>query len=94
MNKIDLTSEMASMKKGLNQLGQLLGDDTFIDQMHEFGNKAQIKFDQIEQLYNESESSYQTVLAFYGESKSTMQPNEFFKIFSTFTSHWQVLFFY
>lgn len=84
-----MTSEIATIKKGLAQLDQLQGQDKFIEKMQVFKEEAKIKFDQIESLLNETESSFEKVVLFYGE-KSLIQPNEFFKIFQTFTQHWQV----
>jgi uncharacterized protein YjaZ len=86
---VELLSDFSSVKKGLNQFDALTSDDNFTETMRAFQKEAKSKFDMIEQLSQDSESSFQKVVLFYGENIKTMQSNEFFKIFYTFTNNWQ-----
>lgn len=84
-------SEFSSVKKGLSQFDILSSDDTFTETMKAFQKEAKLKYDIIDQLQQDSETSFQKAVLFYGENVKTMQSNEFFKIFYTFVSNWQVI---
>lgn len=89
VNKLELMSDFATIRKELKQFDILSGNDIFIQQMKEFQKEAQNKYNSIEKLLKETEASYENVVSLYGENNKTMQPNEFFKIFFTFTTCWQ-----
>lgn len=90
VNKVELSSDFATIRKDLKQFDILSGTDPFIDQMKAFQKEAQDKFDSVEKSLKETESTYEHVVALYGENSKTVQPNEFFSTFSTFTTSWQV----
>jgi hypothetical protein len=90
VNKTELMSDFSIMKKGLKQFDILSGEDNFVEIIKEFQKEASNKFDQVEKVAQEFEQAYESVVLFYSENSKTMQPNEFFKIFSTFTISWQV----
>ncbi|CAO3653877.1 unnamed protein product [Mucor hiemalis] len=89
VNKVELVSEFSNIKKGLKQFDVLSSEDSFTETMKAFEKEAKKKFDMIEQLWQKSDSSFEKVVSFYGENSKTMQPNEFFKIFYTFSTSWK-----
>lgn len=91
VNKTELMSDFASMKKDLKLFDILKGEgDTFVENMKIFQKRANDKFKQVEKLAQAYQEAFESVVLFYGENSKTMQPNDFFRIFSTFTSSWQV----
>lgn len=90
VNKIEITSSFASIKKGLKQFDVLSSDDAFTCTMREFQKEAKIKFDQVDKLQSESEASFEKAVSFYGENVQKTQLNEFFNIFCVFINSWQV----
>lgn len=90
VNKVELASEFSTIKKGLKQFDSLSSEDSFTETMKAFEKEAQKKFDSLEQLQQKSDTSFEKVVSFYGENTKTMQPNEFFRIFHTFATSWQV----
>lgn len=90
VSKVELVSEFSNIKKGLKQFDVLSSEDSFTETMKAFEKEAKKKFDMIEQLWQKSDSSFEKVVSFYGENSKTMQPNEFFKIFYTFSTSWKV----
>lgn len=83
-------SDFATIRKDLKQFDILSGQDNFIQHMKEFQKEAQEKVKLVENLFKETDQAYEHVVILYGENNKTMQPNEFFRIFSTFTTTWQV----
>jgi hypothetical protein len=58
--------------------------------MKHFQTEAESKVSQVEQLQVKSDELFQKTVSFYGENVQTVQSNEFFKIFHTFITSWQV----
>lgn len=90
VNKVEVTSSFATIKKGLKQFDVLSSDDAFTNTMKQFQKEAKDKFDQVEKLQVESEASFEKVVLFYGENTEKTQLNEFFSIFHVFVNNWQV----
>lgn len=90
VNKVEITSSFATIKKGLKQFDVLSSDDAFTNTMKQFQKEAKDKFDQVEKLQVESEASFEKVVLFYGENTEKTQLNEFFSIFHVFVNNWQV----
>ncbi|KAG1121834.1 hypothetical protein G6F42_012044 [Rhizopus arrhizus] len=89
VNKVEVTSSFATIKKGLKQFDVLSSDDAFTNTMKQFQKEAKDKFDQVEKLQVESEASFEKVVLFYGENTEKTQLNEFFSIFHVFVNNWQ-----
>ncbi|GAN04863.1 hypothetical protein MAM1_0075c04328 [Mucor ambiguus] len=89
VNKIEITSSFATIKKGLKQFDALSSDDGFTHTMKQFQKEAKDRFDQVETLQAESEASFEKVVSFYGEDADKTQLNEFFSIFHVFVNNWQ-----
>ncbi|CAO3610251.1 unnamed protein product [Mucor fragilis] len=89
VNKIEITSNFAAIKKGLKQFDVLSSDDAFTHTMKQFQKEAKDKFDQVEKLQAESETSFEKTVVFYGENADKTQLNEFFSIFHVFVNNWQ-----
>lgn len=83
-------ADFNSIKHGLKQFDVLMSDDAFTQAIKQFQKEAENKLNQVETLQIKTEESYQKVVCFYGENVKGIQPDEFFKIFYTFTSSWQV----
>lgn len=90
VNKVEITSSFATIKKDLKQFDVLSSDDAFTNTMKHFQKEAKDKFDQVEKLQAESEASFEKVVLFYGENTEKTQLNEFFSIFHVFVNNWQV----
>ena len=58
--------------------------------MTDFRDKALSKFEELEVRYTSMDVAYKDAVSFYGENPSEMKPDEFFGIFKTFTSSWEV----
>ncbi|KAL0089033.1 hypothetical protein J3Q64DRAFT_1443535 [Phycomyces blakesleeanus] len=65
-------------------------DDKYADVMRKFRDEAAEKFDELEVRYTSMDVAYKDVVGFYGENPGQIQPDEFFGIFKTFTSSWEV----
>lgn len=66
--------------------------DNYAKVMHEFREKALEKFEELEVRYTSMDIAYKDAVSFYGENPAEMKPDEFFGIFKTFTSSWEVCF--
>jgi hypothetical protein len=58
--------------------------------MERFYLEATIEFNRVYLLRDKMNESYEQVVRFYGEDSVTMPPDEFFGIFKTFTTTWEV----
>jgi cytokinesis protein len=58
--------------------------------MHRFVGEAQIQFSIIETEMAQMHEAYKDCVKFYGEDPSIMKPDEFFGIFKTFMSSFEV----
>jgi cytokinesis protein len=65
-------------------------DDRYHICIQEFQEDAVKKFDELEVRYTSMDIAYKDVVTFFGENASEMKPDEFFGIFKTFTSSWEV----
>jgi cytokinesis protein len=65
-------------------------DDQFYKFVAQFQEEAVPKFDELEVRYTAMDIAYKDVVTFFGENASEMKPDEFFGIFKTFTSSWEV----
>lgn len=97
----DVVKEYNELRSGLQKLIDELdahyGDDykpepgdNFAKTMVEFRDKALEKFEELEVRYTSMDVAYKDAVAFYGENPNEMKPDEFFGIFKTFTSSWEV----
>lgn len=64
--------------------------DNFASVMRTFRDQALEKFEELEVRYTSMDVAYKDAVAFYGENPAEMKPDEFFGIFKTFTSSWEV----
>lgn len=65
-------------------------DDHYAQVMRNFRNEAIEKFEELEVRYTAMEVAYRDVVSYFGENPDQMKPDEFFSIFKTFTSSWEV----
>jgi cytokinesis protein len=65
-------------------------DDRYYECIQEFQEDAVKQFDELEVRYTSMDIAYKDVVTFFGENASEMKPDEFFGIFKTFTSSWEV----
>ena len=65
-------------------------NDRFIEVMSQFRDTAIEKFDQLEVRYTSMDIAYKDVVTYFGENPRDMKPDEFFGVFKTFTSSWEV----
>lgn len=98
----DLIKEYNELRSGLQQLSQELSThydeenyaanpgDNFASSMHKFCREAVEKFDDLEIRYTSMDVAYKDAVSFFGENPSEMKPDEFFAIFRTFMSSWEV----
>lgn len=97
----DVVKEYNELRSGLQKLIDELdahyGDDykpeqgdNFAKTMAEFRDKALEKFEELEVRYTSMDVAYKDAVSFYGENANEMKPDEFFGIFKTFTSSWEV----
>jgi cytokinesis protein len=98
----DLIKEYNELRSGLQQLTQELAThydeetyvanpgDNFASTMHKFCRHAIDKFDDLEIRYTSMDVAYKDAVTFFGENPSEMKPDEFFAIFRTFMSSWEV----
>jgi cytokinesis protein len=64
--------------------------DNFERIMTSFRDTSVEKFDQLEVRYTSMDVAYKDVVSYFGENPGDMKPDEFFSIFKTFTSSWEV----
>jgi cytokinesis protein len=64
--------------------------DNFERVMTSFRDASVEKFDQLEVRYTSMDVAYKDVVSYFGENPGDMKPDEFFSIFKTFTSSWEV----
>jgi hypothetical protein len=64
--------------------------DNFASTMHKFCRYAIDKFDDLELRYTSMDVAYKDAVTFFGENPNEMKPDEFFAIFRTFMSSWEV----
>jgi cytokinesis protein len=64
--------------------------DSYAQVMRQFRNEALEKFEELEVRYTSMDVAYKDVVSHYGENADQMKPDEFFSIFKTFTSSWEV----
>ena len=97
----DVVKEYNELRSGLQKLiGELEAHygaeyeapegDHFAEMMTDFRDKALSKFEELEVRYTSMDVAYKDAVSFYGENPSEMKPDEFFGIFKTFTSSWEV----
>lgn len=98
----DLIKEYNELRSGLQQLNQELTThydeetyvantgDNFAKIMHQFCRDAIEKFNELEIRYTSMDVAYKDAVTFFGENPSEMKPDEFFAIFRTFMSSWEV----
>jgi hypothetical protein len=65
-------------------------DDQYYKSISEFQEEAIKKFDELEVRYTSMDIAYKDVVTFFGENAAEMKPDEFFGVFKTFTSSWEV----
>lgn len=65
--------------------------DRYVDVLTNFKDMAVEKFDQLEVRYTAMDIAYKDVVTYFGENPNDMKPDEFFSIFKTFTSSWEVI---
>lgn len=97
----DLIKDYNELRVGLQQiiyeLDRHYGDDyeapegdNFERIMTSFRDTSVEKFDQLEVRYTSMDVAYKDVVSYFGENPGDMKPDEFFSIFKTFTSSWEV----
>jgi hypothetical protein len=69
---------------------ELAADDRYHQFSEDFQKDAVPKFDELEVRYTAMDVAYKDVVTFFGENPQEMKPDEFFAIFKTFTSSWEV----
>lgn len=100
----DMVKEYNEIRVGLQKLIQELdnhypedaettGDeeDCYAEVMRKFRNEALAKFEELEVRYTAMDVAYKDVVTYFGENPDQMKPDEFFGIFKTFTSSWEVI---
>jgi cytokinesis protein len=97
----DLIKEYNELRSGLQVLleeierhqsdeREPVPDDQYYKFVSQFQEEAVPKFDELEVRYTAMDIAYKDVVTFFGENASEMKPDEFFGIFKTFTSSWEV----
>lgn len=97
----DLVKEYNEIRVGLQKLIQELDNhyeedyeapegDNYADVMKKFRDEAIEKFEELEVRYTSMDVAYRDVVTYFGENPDQMKPDEFFSIFKTFTSSWEV----
>lgn len=64
--------------------------DNFATIMREFRSMSVSRFEELEVRYTSMDVAYKDVVVYFGEDPEAMKPDEFFSIFKTFTSSWEV----
>ena len=67
-----------------------IAHDRLLEVMNNFRDSAIEKFDQLEVRYTFMDVAYKDVVTYFGENPRDMKPDEFFGVFKTFTSSWEV----
>lgn len=88
----DLIRDFNDLKQDLDKLSYIIDklDDKFKEKMTRFRKEAINTFDQVEVRYTAMDVAYKDVLVYFGEDPSHVKPDEFFGIFSTFMTDWEV----
>lgn len=97
----DLVKEYNEIRVGLQKLIQELDNhyeegyeapegDNYAQVMKKFRDDAIEKFEELEVRYTSMDVAYRDVVTYFGENPDQMKPDEFFSIFKTFTSSWEV----
>lgn len=97
----DMVKDYNEIRVGLQKLIQELENhfdedeetpegDNYAQVMRNFRNEAIEKFEELEVRYTSMDVAYKDVVSYYGENADQMKPDEFFGIFKTFTSSWEV----
>lgn len=97
----DMVKDYNEIRVGLQKLIQELENhydeeeetpegDNYAQVMRNFRNDAIEKFEELEVRYTSMDVAYKDVVGYYGENADQMKPDEFFGIFKTFTSSWEV----
>jgi cytokinesis protein len=106
----ELQSEFNSVKDGLKEIRAELEthyrdaetgeglktcpDDRFYEVMQPFIEDAERRFEEVQEAMAEMSDSYKDCVKFYGENPAIMKPDEFFGIFKTFMSSFEVRLFF
>ena len=97
----DMIQQYTDMRQGLKQLDLELGTkwqpedveleegDRFSEIMSEYRQKASDKFEDLQTLYLNMDATYKDVMLYYGENPKVMRPDDFFGVFSKFSSSWK-----
>lgn len=85
-----LTHELDRHYTEDNDQEEIAANDRFVEVMTSFRDYAIEKFDQLEVRYTSMDVAYKDVVTYFGENPRDMKPDEFFGIFKTFTSSWEV----
>lgn len=88
----DIATDLATLEKELKMDDYKDGDHqtSFISVMSLFHDNAKKRYQELEDLRKDMQSSYDSLVRFYGEDPGKMAPDEFFGIFSTFVTSWEV----
>lgn len=96
--RTEINNEFRELESGLEALEKELKQhqdnntctDRFGEVMERFYLEATIEFNRVYLLRDKMNESYEQVVRFYGEDSVIMPPDEFFGIFKTFTTTWEV----
>jgi len=83
-----LQADVASLQKDFTTVEKALAGwekDKFVDSMKPFLDKVRDEVEQINQSMTIMQDKYNTAVSLYGEDPKTMQPEEFFNYFVSFT---------
>lgn len=69
---------------------ELEKNDKFPEIMKEFVVKSKEKFEELRIKYTSMEVAYKDVLSYFGEDQNNTKPDEFFGIFKTFITSFEV----
>lgn len=88
--RVGLQKLMHELDRHYSEPSERHEDDRFVQVMSVFRDQSIEKFDQLEVRYTSMDIAYKDVVTFFGENPRDMKPDEFFGIFKTFTSSWEV----
>jgi hypothetical protein len=88
----DIASGLTTLEKELDRDDYKDGNHptTFVSVMSVFHDEAKKRYTELDDLRKDMQSSYDALVRFYGEDPGKMAPDEFFGIFSTFVTSWEV----
>jgi hypothetical protein len=97
----DIVQQYTDMRQGLKQLHVELDinwsqktedmpQDRFYNVMEEYRVSAISRFEELETLYVNMDAKWKDALEYFGEEQKTIEPDEFFGIFSKFISTWKM----